>query len=101
MYIELLGYSILALFIIIIVFLVLRSVVLWYWKIDHVVSTLDEINRSLKLLIGKEKDEEMSNSSSKIKYDSKGRWTCPKCGYLNDSFRKDCFDCKYNIIKEI
>lgn len=97
MSLEIIGYFSLAAFILVFVFLVLRSVWLWYWKIDVIVNKLEEINKSLKALVGPEKINEIKSKVA-ITYDKKGRWVCPKCGYLNDQYRLDCYGCKY--IKE-
>jgi hypothetical protein len=37
-----------------------------------------------------------TESQASVKVDKKGRWICPKCGYINDVGRDDCYGCNFN-----
>ena len=41
------GYAILAFVVVIIVFLICRELVCWYWKINRIVELLEGLNRKL------------------------------------------------------
>ena len=45
--------SLLSLLIFIVLFLVFRSVILWYWKVDQIVKNQKEQIEGMKLIVGK------------------------------------------------
>lgn len=72
------------LLIIIVVFLILREVVCWYWKINETLSVLKEIRDLLK-------------SSEGFSENPKKTWDCPKCNCVNKNTTYSCRECGYSL----
>ena len=75
---EILGTIIWILFLSLLVFVVCRELICWYWKINDTVKNLSEINDKLSTIINKmDKVEEDKNNEIKLeekKIDSKGTY---------------------------
>ena len=79
-------YLIITIVVTIVIFLIFRALVLWYWKINKIVGYLKEISDNIKLLKG---DKTSAYTDS---------WACPKCGSRNPSNKYTCENCKYKIV---
>ena len=65
----------------VLLFLVFRNVLLWYYKIDKIVDLLEDIKYAL--------------TSSKPK--TIPTWECPKCKTVNSNYVYACAECGYSL----
>lgn len=83
------------------VWLLMRPVVLWYFKIDKTLDLLHEIKRAQD---NREPNRSNSNivSANRINlFDentTEKKWKCPKCSHLNNNNTYQCSDCSYKLI---
>ena len=61
--------------------LILRPIVLWYYKINEIVYLLEDIKYAL-------------TPQSK----SKPTWVCPKCKFVNSNDVYDCKGCGFSLV---
>lgn len=59
---EYLGIIVLALGVLIIIFLIVREINCWYWKINERISLMNQQNNLLQMLVDASKTEEQENN---------------------------------------
>jgi len=62
---ELIGSAVFVVAIFVVVFIVFRSFILWYWRMNEVADTLNEINANIAKLAGVEPLPKKVNKSKK------------------------------------
>ena len=75
-------------------FLLLRQLNLWYWRINEIISLLKEIKQLLQgdvSTAGNTSGSPVSSKSSSGDYIVK--WKCTKCNTMNHPNLKECFNC--------
>ncbi len=107
------GTLLISLVIIIVVFLILREVVCWYWKINETLSVLKEIRDSLKdqstISTTNQRDKSQVQNQSEIQRPEQTKYikkVCPKCNHPYSLADYDptaehiyCSDCKEELPK--
>jgi ribosomal protein S14 len=81
---DILGPIIVAIIVLGVVLLICRELVCWYWKINSIVSLLEEQNRLLADLKG---------NVPRHSQDSKGNKSCKRCGKTFESGYNACPHC--------
>lgn len=92
-----------------VVFLLMREVACWYFKINERNELLREQNRLLKGIIGDSKQNDYDNKptfkglfNNKINPDNKqndSHWKCPKCNSTNSNNTFTCCSCGFDLNK--
>ena len=96
------------------IFLICREIILWYWKVNEIVSLLEAINKKLgpnekseqepnkNEQINKDKtvddqpvkDEQVAKQTDNAKEEVVNEWICSKCGAKNDERMAFCYKCR-------
>ncbi|MBM4031144.1 MAG: hypothetical protein FJ291_05095 [Planctomycetes bacterium] len=97
--IETLSWFLACLILSVVLFLLIRQGVLWYWKVDRVVELLEAISNSLYYIAKKEKEAAGRPQGTTGKHED-GRTFCPGCGkkFPEDMSGKSCPDCGAVIV---
>ena len=88
-----------------VIFLILREVVCWYWKINQQIALLSEIRDTLMNIAGNKKKPlqvKMIDKKAEEKkvVVSEGRWICPSCDEPNMENYDLCSNCGQKVVKE-
>lgn len=82
----------------IVILLLIREANTWYWKINHIVSLLEEISAKISGESGGEGRKWKPSATSKPEEPAKlafsNQWKCPKCHNLNSEASEKCLSCK-------
>jgi hypothetical protein len=95
----LVGIIILVIIGIIIVFLICREIVCWYWKINTLVELMTEQNRLLSEIakksssLSQENISSSGNNSVPVNRNYGDTWICKKCGEKNPNTSSSCKGC--------
>ena len=84
---------------IIIIFLICRELVCWYWKINRLIALMEEQNNLFKQFLGLDINIKNKKTLSQTEYRGEkdimlgGKWICGNCGTGNDSYLPNCQKC--------
>jgi F0F1-type ATP synthase membrane subunit b/b' len=113
---QIVLYTVLALIILLVIFLIFREFFTWYWKINKTISVLNEINLKLDSIVNQnnnknekkdkcetekklEKPKELNTEYlEQAKKDYK-EGKCPECGEKINRHYNKCFICGYDLSK--
>ncbi|MFA7066238.1 MAG: zinc ribbon domain-containing protein [Dysgonamonadaceae bacterium] len=83
--------------IILLVFLILREVMCWYWKINERITLQQETNLLLKKLIDEEGSYTPSTETTFVDKKPVREEFCPICGHKNEFGAEFCTNCSQRI----
>lgn len=79
------------------IFLILREVICWYWKINERITLQKETNQLLKKLIYKEVNHIYSTETTLENKEPVGNVFCTNCGHQNEFGAEFCSNCSQRI----
>jgi hypothetical protein len=85
-----------ALAVFLVIFLLFRWINLWYWKIDKIVTLLEDQNNKLDQLVKASRKSEDRSIGTPL--DSNDPWICPKCQHTNPNSTFTCQSCGYSLV---
>ena len=74
------------------VFMIMRPIYLWYFKINEAIDLLERQTRAIEKMAG------YSTSDANLGVrKTKNEWECPKCGEINPNSTFTCGKCEYKL----